>query len=86
MEYKLVEGLPSHVESVVNVWLDEGWEILDKPFPRVNSDGVHLVVQPMVYNQPNKDVDPYALDLMDVMGNLVETLTATRPKQKPPQF
>ena len=46
--YRLVEGLPSAVEQEVNELLNSNkWVTNGSPFPRLNAEGVHLVVQPM---------------------------------------
>ena len=62
--YKLVEGLPSAVEAEVNYLMLYGWDVIAPPFPRINADGVHLVVQPM-----KLDVD--VVDELDIIGNII---------------
>ena len=46
MNYRIVVGLPSEVESTVQSLLIEGWKLNGPLFPRID-DGYHLVVQSM---------------------------------------
>lgn len=63
MSYKIVEGLPSAVETEVNALVKQGWKRNGSLFPRIH-DGYHLVVQGLYH--PDEEIsEPPVVSVSD---------------------